>query len=251
MTRVLPRINFHSSHLIRCLAELDLSKDVDPASDFADELGQWMHFTDAIALSSVLESGMAKVSAQSPAQHAANGARLTAQFERIRATMVSSITKSCTLKGGNTHIELPRPVDLEVSFAPYRRFYEAHQRDMELFVEPLRVNLRDALAKASPRLRKLAELDAVMEKFLRERESRLLSRVPMLLQKRFDTQYAAHQERLAANGQPDNPANWMQPGGWLARFCQELQTLLLAEAELRLQPSAGLLEAIKRQETHD
>lgn len=251
MTRVLPRINFHSSHLIRCLAELDLSKDVDPASDFADELGQWMHFTDAIALSSVLESGMAKVPAHSRALHAATGARLTAEFERIRASMDSSITKSCALKGGKTHIELPLAVDLEVSFAPYRRFYEAHQRDMELSVEPLRVNLRDALAKASARLRKLAELDAVMEKFLRDRESRLLARVPMLLQKRFDIHYAAHQERLSANGQADNPATWMQPGGWLARFCQELQTLLLAEAELRLQPSAGLLAAINQQETHD
>ena len=251
MTRVLPRINFHSSHLIRCLAELDLSKDVDPASDFADELGQWMHFTDAIALSSVLDSGMAKVSAQSPAVRAETGARLTAQFERIRAAMINSITKSCALKGGKSPIELPRPVDLEVSYAPYRRFHEAHQRDMELFVEPLRVNLRDALAKASPRLRKLAELDAVMEKFLRDRESRLLARVPMLLQKRFDTRQAAHQERLAANGRPDNLANWMQPGGWLASFCQELQTLLLAEAELRLQPSAGLLEAINQPETHD
>jgi hypothetical protein len=251
MTRVLPRINFHSSHLIRCLAELDLSKDVDPASDFADELGQWMHFTDAIALSSVLESGMAKVPAQSPAQQAAAVARLTAQFERVRAIMVGSITKSCAPKGGNSPIELPRPVDLEVSFAPYRRFYEAHQRDMEMSVEPLRVNLRDALANASPRLSKLAELDAVMEKFLRDRESRLLSTVPVLLQKRFDTRYAAHQQRLAANGRPETLANWMQPGGWLARFCQELQTLLLAEAELRLQPSAGLLEAINRQETHD
>jgi len=253
MTRVLPRINFNSSHLIRCLAELDLSKDVDSASDFADELGQWMHFTDAIALSSVLESGMAKVAPQSPAQRAATGARLTAEFERIRVFLVNTITKSCAPKGGKTHIELPLPVDLEVSFAPYRRFYEAHQRDMELSVEPLRVNLRAALAKASPRLRKLAELDAVMEKFLRERESRLLSRVPMLLQQRFDTQYGAHreQQRLSASGQADTPATWMQPGGWLARFCQELQTLLLAEAELRLQPSAGLLEAINQPETHD
>jgi hypothetical protein len=251
MTRVLPRINFHSSHLIRRLAELDLSKDVDPASDFADELGKWMHFTDAIALSSVLETGMAKVAAQSPARRTETGARLTAQFERLRALMINTITKSCAFTGGKTHIKLPLPVDLEVSFTPYRQFYEAHQRDMELSVEPLRLNLRDALANASPRLRKLADLDAVMEKFLRDRESRLLSRVPMLLQKRFDTQYAAHQERLAANGRPDTLANWTQPGGWLAGFCQEMQTLLLAEAELRLQPSAGLLEAINQQETHD
>ena len=250
MTRDLPRTNFHSSQLIRCLAELDLLEGAEPASDFADKLGQWMHFTDAIALSSVLESGMAKVSAQSPVLRDTTSVRLTAEFERIRAFMVNSITKSCALTGGNTPIKLPL-ADLEVSFSPYRQFYDAHQRDMELSVEPLRVNLRAALAKASPRLRKLAELDVVMEKFLREREARLLARVPLLLQKHFDAQYAAHREQVAASGQPDTPAAWMHPGGWLARFCQTLQALLLAGAELRLQPSAGLLEAFNQKEHHE
>jgi hypothetical protein len=248
MTRDLPRTNFHSSQLIRCLADLDLLDGAEPTSDFADELGQWMHFTDAIALSSVLDSGMSKVPAQSRELREAAGVLLTAEFERIRAFMVNSITKSCA--GGNTHIKLPL-VDLEVSYAPYRQFYDAHQRDMELSVEPLRVNLRAALAKASPRLRKLAELDVVMEKFLREREGRLLARVPLLLQKHFDALYAAHQEKVTASGPPDTPAAWIRPGGWLARFCHALQTLLLAEAELRLQPSAGLLEAFNQKEHHE
>jgi len=251
MTRDLPRTHFHSSQLTRCLAELNLLEGAEPTSDFADELGQWMHFTDAIALSSVHERGMAKVSTQSAELREATGASLTAQFERTRALMVNSITKSCALTGGNTPIKLPLPLDQEVSYAPYRRFYEAHQRDMELSVEPLRVNLREALAKASPSLRKLVELDVVMDRFLRERESKLLARVPVLLQKRFDAQYTAHQEQLAASGQPDKPAAWMHPGGWLARFCQDLQTLLLAEAELRLQPSAGLLEAFNQQRIHE
>ncbi len=250
MTRDLSRTNFHSSQLIRSLAELDLLEGAEPAGDFADKLGQWMHFTDAIALSSVLESGMAKISGQSPALREATSVRLTAEYERVRAFMVNSITKSCALTGGNTHIKLPL-ADVEVSYSPYRQFYDAHQRDMELSVEPLRVNLREALAKASPRLRKLAELDVVMEKFLREREGRLLARVPLLLQKHFDAQYAAHLGQLAASGQPDTPAAWMHPGGWLARFCQTLQTLLLAEAELRLQPSAGLLEAFNQQKDHE
>ncbi len=251
MTRVLPRTNFHSSQLTRSLAELDLLEGAEPTSDFADVLGQWMHFTDAITLSSVLDGGTAKMVPQSPALREATGARLLAQFERSRASMFSSITKSCAPSGANTHIKLPFPLDLEVSYAPYRRFYEAHQRDMELSVEPLRVNLRDALSKASPRLRKLAQLDTVMDKFLREREGQLLARVPMLLQKRFDAGYAAHQEHLAARGQPDDPAAWMRPGGWLARFCHNMQTLLLAEAELRLQPSAGLLEAFNQHENHE
>jgi hypothetical protein len=250
MTRDLSRTNFHSSQLIRYLAELDLLQGAEPASDFADKLGQWMHFTDAIALSSVLDSGMAKMPAQPPVLLDATNRRLTAEFEKIRVFMANSITKSCALTGSNTHIKLPL-VDLEISYAPYRQFYDAHQRDMELSVEPLRVNLRAALAKASPRLRKLAELDVVMEKFLREREARRLARVPLLLQKHFDALYAAHQQQIAASGQPDTPAAWTRPGGWLARFCQTLQTLLLAEAELRLEPSAGLLEAINQKEHHE
>ena len=248
MTRVLPRTNFHSSQLIRCLAELDLLEGAEPKGDFADELGQWMHFTDAIALSSVLDSGMAATTAQSPALREAAGNQMAREFERIRAFMVNAITKSCM--GGNTAIRLPL-LDPEVTYAPYRRFYEAHQRDMALSVEPLRVNLRAALAKASPRLRKLAELDVVMDKFLRAREAQLLARVPALLQKRFLAQYAAHQEQLAASGQADNPATWMHRGGWLLGFCQDLQTLLLAEAELRLQPSAGLLDALNQQKNDE
>lgn len=243
MTRVLPHTNFHSSQLIRCLAALDLLESTEPASDFADELGQWMHFTDAIALASVHGSALATFVPQAQSLREAAGARMTAEFDRIRAYMVTTITKSCAPGGGNTPIRLPLP-EAELTYAPYRRFYEAHQRDMELSVEPLRVNLRSALAKASPPLRKLAELDVVMDKFLRTRESQMLARVPLLLQKRFLALYAEH-------GQSDSPAAWMQPGGWLAAFCQTMQTLLLAEAELRLQPSAGLLEAFNQPRNHE
>jgi hypothetical protein len=249
MTRVHPRTNFHSSPLIRCLAELDLLEESEPGGDFADELGRWVHFTDAIALASVHESGMSRIAVQSPAQREATGARLTADLEKTKRFMLSSITRSC-VADGKTHIKLPL-LEAEVTYLPYRQFYEAHQRDMELSVEPLRVNLRAALAKASPRLRKLAELDVVMEKFLREREARLLARVPVLLQKHFDALYAAHQEQLATSGQPDTPAAWIRPGGWLARFCHTFQSMLLAEAELRLQPSAGLLEAFNQKEIHE
>ena len=251
MTRVPARTNFHSSQLIRCLAELDLLEDAEPAGDFADELGQWMHFTDAIALSTVHDSGMARLVAPSPAAREATGARLLAEFERIRAFMAASVTKACVPSRSNAPGKLPLLPDAELTFAPYRRFYETQQRDMALSVEPLRVNLRAALAMASPGLRKLAELDVVMDKFLREREAQLLARVPALLHKRFLAEYAAHQEQRAARGQDDSPAAWMQPGAWLADFCQQLQTLLLAEAELRLQPSAGLLAAFNQEKNHE
>lgn len=257
MTRVLPRTNFHSSKLIRCLADLSIADTVEPGNAFAEKLGMWIHFADAIALSAV-HDGVARPSkAQSKAQAQSlfdAGAAARADFERIQALLVNSVMKSCTPnsgRAGKAYITLPEPrlelpMDVAAAYVPYRRFYESHQRDMELTIQPLRVNLREALAKASPRLRKLAELDATLEKILRERESKLLSKVPLLLKKRFEQLFKEHQQKLADTQQADNPAGWTQPGAWLARFCNDMQTLLLAEVELRLQPAMGLIEAFKQ-----
>ena len=40
------------------------------------------------------------------------------------------------------------------------------------------------------------------------------------------------------------PGWWLQPGAWLHTFCQDMRAVLLAELELRLQPVAGLLDAL-------
>lgn len=225
---------------------------VDPGNAFAEQLGQWIHFADAITLSAVHGEGIAssptaQLKAQSAAQSVVNAA-IGVEFDRIQASLVNSIIKSCTPNSSKTHITLPTPehelpVNIGTAYAPYRRFYEAHQRDMELSIQPLRVNVRHALAKASPRLRKLADLDAAMEKILREREGKLLGKVPVLLKKRFELLFKEHQQKLAAMQQADNPAAWMKAGGWLARFCKDMQMLLLAEVNLRLQPTIGLIEA--------
>lgn len=239
---------FHSSQLIRCLADLGMVDAVDPGSAFAEQLGQWIHFADAITLSAVHSEGIARSPSMRADARPAARASIAAEFDRIQASLVNSVMKSCTPKSGKTHITLPAadfdlPINFGTAYAPYRRFYEAHQRDMELSIQPLRVNVRHALAKASPTLRKLADLDAAMEKMLRERESKLLAKVPVLLKKRFELLYKEHQQRLAAAQQTDNPATWTKTGGWLARFCKDMQLLLLSEVDLRLQPTMGLIEA--------
>jgi len=248
MTRVLPRTNFHSSELIRCLSDLALVDAVDPGNAFAEKLGLWIHFTDAITLSAVHNDSIASTPKIQPEAQVVARAVAGAEFERIRTLLVNSITKSCSPNSGKTHIKLPEPIfdlpmDIAAAFVPYRRFYEAHQRDMELSIQPLRINVREAVAKASSRLKKLADLDATLEKILRERESKLLSKVPVLLGKRFQQLFKEHQQKLVDTQQTDNPACWMQAGGWLARFCKDMQMLLLAELELRLQPAMGLIEA--------
>jgi hypothetical protein len=250
MTRVLPRTHFHSSKLIRCLADLSIADTVAPGNAFAEKLGLWIHFTDAITLHAVHNDSIASPPQMQPgAQSEAHLA--AAEFGRRQAALINAIVKSCSTTSGKAHITLPAPIlelplNLAAAYAPYRRFYEAHQRDMELNVQPLRVNAREALAKASPRLKKLAELDATLEKILRERETKLLSKVPALLRKRFDQLFKEHQQTLTDARQADNPADWTQAGAWLARFRDDLQMLLLAELELRLQPAIGLIEAFKQ-----
>jgi hypothetical protein len=135
MTRALPRTNFHSSKLIRCLADLSLADAVDPGNAFAEKLGLWIHFTDAITLSAVHSDGIASQPGIRPESQAAAHATAVAEFERIQALLVDSITKSCSLKPGKTHIKLPPPplelpLELATAYPPYRRFYESHQRDM-------------------------------------------------------------------------------------------------------------------------
>ncbi|RJF96763.1 DUF3348 domain-containing protein [Noviherbaspirillum cavernae] len=251
MARVLPRTHFHSSKLIRCLAELDMADAVDPGNAFAEQLGLWIHFADAITLSAVHSDSIASAPNMQPEAPFDARVPIGIEFDRIQALLVNSITKSCSPTPGKTHIKLPipeleLPLNLSTAYPPYRRFYEAHQRDMELSIQPLRVNVREALAKASPRLNKLADLDATLEKILRERESKLLSKVPVLLKRRFEQLFKAHQQQLVDTRQADNPAGWTQAGAWLARFCNDMQMLLLAEVELRLQPTMGLIEAFKQ-----
>jgi len=41
----------------------------------------------------------------------------------------------------------------------------------------------------------------------------------------------------------------MNEGAWLARFCHELEAVLLAELDVRLQPTVGLIEALQNEKT--
>lgn len=259
MTRVLPRTNFHSSQLIRCLADLAMVDAVEPGNAFAEKLGLWVHFTDAIVLSAVHNDSHASLSKMHSGAQSVARAAAVAEFDRVRLGLANSIRESCSPNFGRAHITLPvpaleLPLDLAAAYVPYRRFYEAHQRDMELRIPPLRVNVREALAKAGPRLRKLAELDVAFEEILRDREKKLLSTVPGLLNKRFQQLFKAHQQKLVDTQQADDPAGWTQAEAWLTRFCNELQMLLLAELALRLQPTEGLIEALiasSNNETHN
>lgn len=241
----LTRTHFHSSSLMRVLADLEVAGSAAASSGFAEKLGLWVSFTDAIALSALHNQASLQVA---PARkHSATPAVMAEEVAKTRAGLVNLITRRGTLAGGKAHIPWPEPPDTATvgaaAYEPYRRFYTAHQREMEASLGPLRAKVRAVLARLSPPLQQLAALDATLDNILCERESKLLTKVASLLQKRFMHLLRTHQQALHNTGQADAPALWMKDGAWLARFCHELQTVLLAELDLRLQPTLGLLEA--------
>ena len=233
MARATTRTHFHSSRLIRVLGDLVLLETAAPGAAFAERLGLWVAYTDAITLCAVQSAGPAAA----PARPRGTVPAVAEAFASVRAGLEAAITRA-----GAT---LPAGMDYE----PYRRHYVAQQRDMELKVGPLRELLREALAQATPELRQLAALDAAFDGILVEREAKLLSALPLLLKKRFTHLYKVHQQQLDPAQPDDNAALWLQAGAWLARFFQELQTVLLAELDLRLQPALGLLEAFENEKT--
>jgi hypothetical protein len=116
---------------------------------------------------------------------------------------------------------------------------------MEQLTGALRDHRRQSVARVSPRLRQLAALDASFEQLLAPREHALLPAAIGLLERRFHQLRVAHRQAREATGQSDDPARWREPGGWLATFAQDWRNALLAELELRLQPSVGLAEALR------
>ena len=248
MTRALTRTNFHSSHLIRTLCDLAVLETGGHGLAFGEKLGLWIDFADAIALTRVLNS---------TPQHAPD-ATLTAaelpvhdEFAKARANLERAVVKSSSPNTGRTRAELSLPqldFSLEDSkaYTPFRRYHQAHQRDMESSVRNVRAKVRDGVAAQSPKLRQLVALDAAFDSILAEREARLLSTIPSLMEKRFNQLRKAHLQTLPTDASPDLRT---APGPWLARFCAELQTVLLAELDLRLQPAVGLLEALHNERT--
>jgi hypothetical protein len=239
MARTLTRTNFNSSRLIRLLADLALMDRAGFGSAFAEKLGLWMGFTDAIILRTAHDMGPQILSDLPSVQSCAARDAIAEEFTRIRTSLKKGITNSHSTNGARTRIALPSPkagmsFDDAIAYEPYRQYHLAHQRDMELQVRSLRTKVRGVLANTSPALKQLAELDAAFDGILTEHESKLLTTLPSLLEKRFKQLLKAHQMAQVGNQIADTPDLWMKPGGWLERFCGELQAVLLAELDTRL-----------------
>lgn len=198
-----------------------------PARPVAERLGGWLGWADAIALSQVLAV---------PAAAGSNdAARRTAQdwagaaLARLQAELTAAFDDA--LLARESAEPAPEGLPLPDLLAPYRLHHAQQQRSMAARIATLRERLRPHLADSSGALARLAQLDALFERGTAAQERERLASLPALLSRRAERHHAA------------------SPRGWRAPFWADLQRLLRAELDLRLQPVLGLMQALQAQ--HD
>lgn len=245
------RTSFNSSGLIRFLADLNIAESGKSRQTFAERLSQWMGWTDAISLSTVLgaapggnASGNASGNAPQTAAEAKAHARAANTGNTVGASGACAAANATTETFHRVRADLQRSITGDAAFSakaafereatPWRQAYQARQRTMETRIGALRAEVRAALAGQSQELARLAALDAVMERALAPRERQLLSTVPGLLER--------HAQRLHKEAGSDaDPAAALDRPQW--------QAVLLAELDIRLQPVEGMIVALDKQAT--
>lgn len=244
------RNRFSSSRLVQLLQQWQLLEPPAQWPGLGEQLGRWMGWTDAVSLSAVLSgepaaapgAGLGAAPPTRPlagARAALTPAQVREGLARVRDSLLTDIATDplfVAVLGGKSSASAQAASAPD--FAACRRQHQAHQRAMERQLTPWREAVRHLLARHAPTpshplapLAALAALDAVMARALGERESHLLSRLPRALERHF--------ARLC-NG----PECGSAPGSGLAQFITDLQALLRAELEFRLEPIEGMLEAL-------
>lgn len=231
------RAGLHGSALVRLLARLQGTEVATLGPSIADRLGQWLSWTDAVSLASVLNGSVTKAQPQSlPNPTLSSVTKQEAECARVRAALTKAITDD---REGSAW-----QAEGEQAFEPFRRHGIAQQRAMESAIGPLRASVRTHVARRSPELQRLAEVDAAMEQALASHERRLLGTVPLLLERHFlrlQQAQASHEVQVVAS-----TGEAQVPHHWLATFLQDMRAVLLAELDLRLLPVEGLLQALRQ-----
>lgn len=243
MAKVAPRAPLSGPAFIRLLARLSDAHIAQSNHALADRLSQWIDWTRAVAVSKALDGKLPDTDdlPEPRPLDAEACARVRTGLAASSVTELDALVVRVRAEARNAALA-DAPVATP-EFAPFRQHYLAMQRAMRTATGDLRGRLRDLLALASTDMARLAEVDAVMELTLSPREQSLLNTVPSLL--------GAHFERLrdAAQAQhrptDDDAAPRAVPDGWLDVFRKDMQSVLLAELDVRFHPIEGLLAALR------
>lgn len=249
---------FNSSKLVRFLTELagaDVAGAATSKQSFAEKLGLWLDWPDAISLAAALDKEPAVRGWLEPGAAPAAANVVFNEYSRVAADLTKAIVMNTWLATDQGVLKRPKPVSGAASaasaavaapleFSAYRRSYLDQQRLMAAAIGPLRGQVRAALAGMSPAFGQLAALDAVLDEALQARERQLLSKLPGVLEKHFEqARKAHHASRDQGQGALDQ-AVAAPAAAWLADFAKDMQGVLLAELALRLQPIEGMMEAM-------
>jgi hypothetical protein len=194
-----------------------------PRQDLAERLAQSLDLNGAVRLHAALQPTAASgPAARGQTQTQGLARALERELDSLRASLAAAVAAGAA-----------RAADLSGDLADagpgagggaWRQQHSLLQHQMETRIAALRENARQALRQASPRLRRLADLDAILESVLADTERRALAGAPALLAR-----------QLAGTGQPDGGRDGAD--AWCAA--------LRAEIETRLAPVSGLWEALR------
>jgi hypothetical protein len=228
---------------VRLLEEnYPLSIDVSQ-HNIADKLGQLFSLSDSMYLSETLDGQISQASA--PAKQQAED--IKELFFNARKRMVEFILKSFVADSDNGSFALPSNVDitdLTATTELYQKFYALHQSEMESRANQLRVKVRKVLAEASPELAQLTALDKALGNVLSSLGRKGFASIPQLLSSRLQTIQSSLLEPSTDNSRQTSIEMANIIDDWQKHFHSEIQDLLIAELEVRLQPTLGLIEAL-------
>ncbi|RZJ11689.1 MAG: DUF3348 family protein [Rubrivivax sp.] len=193
-----------------------------PLAPVAERLSGGLGWADAIGLSQVLAAPLVAADGSSPRREVQGWA--AAALDRVQGDLLNAFDDA--LLARDAAEPSPDGVPLADLLAPFRLHHAQQQRNMAARVASLRERLRPRLAEISGALARLAQLDALFERALAAQERERLAALPALLTRRAETHHAA------------------DPRRWRHRLLADLQRLLRAELDLRLQPVLGLLDAL-------
>lgn len=236
MAQASSRAGFNRSGLVRLLSGLDGGDVPEAKQSFAERLGQWLDFTDALPLYSALNTA---APARSAGDSPRDAATVRASCEQVRAALTEMV--SAEGKGRVRWPVFAVDADRRADFSPYLRYYLAQQREMATRISALRAAVRADLALHAGEPGRLAALDAVLEKAFATRERTLLATVPSVLGRRFEHLCQVH--GIGAGERADGEAS--EPV-WLSGFRGEVRAALVAELEVRMQPVEGMADALDR-----
>lgn len=223
---VLPAVpGLGTAPLAARLARQGLIEPPTTTPPFMAGLGLWLGWTEAIALADALQLPIAACTKRTADADMA----ATAELDAVRLALERRIDDDAETAG-------------DADFAPHRHRCQAVQQAMAADIAALRARLRRRLAQGPAPAARLAAIDAVFERSLAPREQSLLALMPTLLERRF---VQLRPSGAKVPNAPDTAVQARAAPAWLASFRHDMRLLLRDELALRLQPSEGLVQALR------